>query len=436
MELSPGDSVTELINPEMKGNMKRIVVGLIFLSLAPAVLAEEAPRFNLKAYLEDVRSNNPEIAAASALSKAYSAKVKQAWLPEDPTIEFERMYADGTLGSGAVERNILVRQEFRNPYKMHLQKGAATTESGVYLSQKEDRINRTLAEAKAAFYEYALAWHYERVNSENLELSKKLSQIAETRYSINQGSQNDAIKAQVELSKVMNMVITAQQEKEIAAARVNNLRGKRPGTPLAEPESFTVSASTPDYNELEPIVLAKNPYLAAMSSRLKMAESKLSLARAEYAPDFMLSWRHRASDDAVMNNTYDVSLGLTVPLWFRKQSEMGREAKAERDMSAAEYEAAKNSVLLELKETVVKLDYYHRLAELYGNTVLPQAEVSLKASEAAYQAGKSDFLDLVDANRTLIEAKHEYYEYTTAYASWLGRLETLTGRSEAAQLNK
>jgi len=152
----------------------------------------------------------------------------------------------------------------------------------------------------------------------------------------------------------------------------------------------------------------------------------------------MLSWRRRASDDAAMNKTYDVSLGLTVPLWFAKQSAMGREAKAERDMSAAEYEATRNAVLLELKTITVKLDYYRRLTDLYGNTVMPQAEVSLKASEAAYQAGKTDFLDLVDANRTLLETKREYYEYAAAYASWLGQLESLTGveQSDTIQIKQ
>ena len=418
--------------------MRKLIAGLVLFSMVSAVLAEEAPRLTLKAYLEEVRNNNPEIRAAAALSKAYSAKVKQAWLPEDPKIEFERMYADGAIGSGAMERNILIRQEFRNPYKMHLQKGAAAAESDYYSGQKEDRVNRTLAEAKSAFYEYALAWHHELVYSENLELSKKISRIAETRYAVNQGSQSDAIKAQVELSKAQNMVITAQQEKEIATARVNNLRGKHPGTQLAEPEPFAVNSSTFDYTALEAAVLTKNPYLAAMAARLKTAKKKLSLARAEYTPDFMLSWRRRASDDAAMNKTYDVSLGLTVPLWFAKQSAMGREAKAERDMSAAEYEAARNAVLLELKTITVKLDYYRRLTDLYGNTVMPQAEVSLKASEAAYQAGKTDFLDLVDANRTLLETKREYYEYAAAYASWLGQLESLTGveRSGTIQIKQ
>ncbi len=399
------------------------------MSLLPALMAEELPRLNLKAYLAEVRGNNQEIAAAAALARAYSEKVKLAWLPADPVLELERMYADGALGSGAAERNFLLRQEFRNPWKMRLQKNAATAESGYFWAQKNDRINRTLAEAKAAFYEYALACHHELIYAENLELVKRLARIAETRYSINQGSQSDAIKAQVELSKAMNMLITAGQEKETAAARVNNLRGRDPEERLPEPEAFDAPAAPADYKALSAAVLAKNPALEAMASRLRASENKLSLARAESAPDFMLSWRRRTAGDAAVNGTYDVSLGLTLPLWFTKQPAMTREARAERDMSSAEYEAARNDVLLELKEITVKLDYYRRLKDLYGGTVLSQAELSLKASEAAYQAGKSDFLDLIDANRTLLETKREYYEYAADYASWLGRLSSLTGES-------
>jgi cobalt-zinc-cadmium efflux system outer membrane protein len=407
--------------------MKSLTAVLLFLALAAPAAAQGNARLGLKDFLAEVRANNPEIAAASALSKAYAARIKQAWQPMDPTVEFERMYAGGALGSGAAERNILIRQEFRNPYKMYLQRGAAAAESGYYAARGGDKANRVLAEAKAAFYEYALAWHNERVYAENLELARKFASIAETRYAVSQASQSDAIKAQVELSKAMNRLITAGQEKETAAARLNALRGKSPAEALAEPELPAAPAAPSDYAQLEARVLAKNPGLAAMAAGLKAARKKASLARAEYAPDFMLSWRKRASDDAAMDGTYDVALGLTVPLWFGRTAAAGGEARAGRDLAEAEYEAARSALLLELKEVSVKLDYYRRLKELYSGTVLSQAEVSLKASEAAYQAGKTDFLDLLDASRTLLEIKSEYYEYTAAYAAWLGRLESLVG---------
>ncbi len=399
----------------------------LLLALAAPAAAQEAARLGLAGYLAEVNAANPEIAAASALARVYAERAKQAWQPMDPVIEFERMYADGALGSGAAERNILVRQEFRNPYKSALQKGAARYEREAYGAQRSDRVNRVLAEARAAFYDYALLWQSERVYAENIELLKKFARIAETRYAVNQGAQGDAVKAQVELSKALNMLITVQQEKETAAARLNARRNRPPETALPEPEAFDLKPAPADYKALEAAALAANPALAAAAARVNAAEKKLSLGRAEYAPDFMLSWRRRGSDDAAMDGTYDVSLGLTVPLWFGRTSAMGREARAERDMAAAEYDAARNSLLLELKEASVKLNYYARLSGLYSGTVLPQAEQSLKAAEAGYQAGKTDFLDLVDSNRTLLETKRELYEYSAGYAAWLGRLKSLTG---------
>jgi outer membrane protein TolC len=404
----------------------KTAAALLFLALVPAA-AEEGARLRLEPYLAEVRAANPEIAAAAALARASAARVKQAWLPMDPTVEFERMYGDNPLSGGAAERNILIRQEFRNPYKYRLQKRAAASEADYASALRNDRSSKVLAEARGAFYEYALLWKTERLYAENIELLTKFARIAETRYAVNQAPQSDAIKAQVELSKALNMLITVRQEKETAAARLNALRNRPPEDALPEPEEDAAKPAEADYRPLEARALAGNQGLAALAAQVKAAERKLSLARSEYAPDFMVSWRRRSSDIPEENGTYDLSLGLTVPLWFGRNAAMTGEAKAGRDASAAEYDAARNALLLELKGAVVKLNYYARLLELYGGTVLPQAEESLKAAEAAYQAGKTDFLDLVDSNRTLLETKREYYEYAAGYAGWQARVRALTG---------
>ncbi len=403
-----------------------LLLAILFLLAAPAA-AGDAPRLELEPYLREVRAANPEISASGAVAAAYEEKVRQAALPMDPVIEFGRMYADGALGSGAAERSIGVKQEFRNPYKYLLRKQAAREESAGYAALRLDKENGVLAEARKAFYDYSLLWNTERIYAENLELLKRYSTIAETRYSVGQGSQSDALKAQVELSKALNMLITASQEKETAAARLNSLRNKPTDTPLGEPAVPEVRPSTADYKALEAAALAHNPWLAALAARTRAAGKKASLARSECLPDFMLGWKRRSSDNPAMDGTYDVSLGLTVPLWFSRTSAGSREGRAERDMAAAEYEAGRNALLLDLKEACVKLDYYARLAELYSGTVLPQAEESLKASEAGYQAGKTDFLDLVDSSRTLLETRRELYEYNAGYAGWQARVKALTG---------
>lgn len=406
----------------------KYAVLLLMLIVLPAA-AEEGGRLSLDAFLKEVRTANPEIAAAAAAAGAASARVRQAWLPMDPVLEFERMYSEGPLGSGAAESAVSLKQEFRNPFKYRLARSAAKEESSYYGGLSGDRASKVLAEAAEAFHGYLLLIRTERLYAENLELLRGFARAAESRYAAGRGSQSDALKAQVELSKGLNLLLTAGQEKETAAARLNALRNRPPGDQVPEPEEAEAKTAPADHRALESAALAGNPYLKAMKARLAVYDSRLSLAKAGYAPDFMLGWRRRSADNAAMDGTWDVSLGLTIPLWFGRNRAEAGEARAERGMALAEYEAARNTLLLDLKAAAVRLDYYARLVELYGGAVLPQAEQALKASQAEYAAGQGSFLDLIDSGRTLVETRREYFEYRAGYSAWQARIKAMIGES-------
>ena len=409
--------------------MKNAAAILLSLALVPAAGAQGEARLELRAYLAEVRAANPEIAAAASLSSAASARVAQAWLPMDPVLEFERMYADGPLGSGAAERAVSLKQEFRNPFKYRLARAAAKGESAYYSGLYGDRASRVLAAAAGAFHDYLLQTRTERLYGENLELLRGLARSAESRYASGQGSQADALKAQVELSRAHRLLITAGQQRATAAARLNALRNLPPGAAVPEPEEPEFKPVKVNYAALESAALANNPYLKALKARAEASARRLSLAKAGYAPDFMLGLRRRSADNAAMDGTYDVSLGLTVPLWFGRNRAEVREAGAEQRAMQAEYDAARNELLVELKAAAADIDCCARLSELYGDTMLPQAEQALKAALAGYEAGQASFTDLVEAGRALLDTKREYFEYQADYAAQLARTEAMTGES-------
>jgi len=404
----------------------KYAVLFLMIAMLPAA-AEEGGRLSLETFLGEVRAANPEMAAAGAAAGAASARVRQAWLPMDPVLEFERMYADGPLGSGAAERTVSLKQEFRNPLKYRLARKAAKDESSYYSGLYGDRTSKIVAEAEKAFQDYILYTRTERLYAENLELLRSFARAAEIRYAAGQGSQSDALKAQLELSRAHRSLITAGQQKTTAAARLNALRNLPPGTPVPAPEEPEFKPVTVDYAGLESAALANNPYLKALRARVKASAGRLSLAKAGYAPDFMLGWRRRSADSAAMDGTYDVSLGLTVPLWFgRNRAEIG-ESRSDHSMAQAEYDAARNALLLELRTGAVDIDCCAKLVQLYEDTMLPQAEQALKAALAAYEAGRGSFLELIDAGRGLLDTQREYYEYQADYAAQLAAIRAITG---------
>jgi outer membrane protein TolC len=131
-----------------------------------------------------------------------------------------------------------------------------------------------------------------------------------------------------------------------------------------------------------------------------------------------------------MDKTYDVMLGITLPLgWTGNKGAGVKEARYGRDMAEAEYKLEKNSVALETKEALINAKTSLRLLELYRTSVIPQAQEALKIAQTSYQSSKGGFLDLLDAERTLLDMKTDFYRFTVEYQTWLAELERLTGQN-------
>ncbi len=406
--------------------MKSAAAAILLISCA---CAQAGAALNLADVLAEVQKNNPDLKAAAAVTLAYKSRIKQAYILKDPVIEFERMYTPSgkSFLNDAGERNVSISQEIDNPYKLLLRRDIAKDEHAFYSTLYEAKERELTARTKAIFYEYYMASKAELIYKETVELLRGFSKIAETKYSVGKASQSDAIKAQVELSRTLNMLVTVKQEKETAAAMLNALMDRDTLAPLPEPQELEPSQAGPAYEKLRAAALASNPGLKAYSLKVSQAERRLSLSKAEYLPDFMLLYRKRKAPGSDMNNTYDVSLGLTVPLWFSRQKEMVKEAGADKEMAHAEYRAARNELASDLREADIKARTSLRLLDLYRASVVPQAEGALKISQSGYQADKTDFMDLLDAQRTLLDFRMEYYRYVVDYQVWLARVEQLSG---------
>lgn len=406
--------------------MKTVAAAILLISCA---CAQAGAALNLADVLTEVRKNNPDLKAAAAVSLAYKSRVKQAYLLKDPIIEFERMYTPSgkSFLNDAGERNISISQEIDNPYKLLLRRDLAKDERAFYCTLYEAKERQLVSKAKTLFYEYYMTSKAEQIYNETVDILRGFSKIAETKYSVGTASQSDAIKAQVELSRMLNMLVTVKQEKETAVAMLNALMDRDTLAPLQEPQELEPSQPGADYEKLRAGAIVSNPGLKAYSLKISQAERRLTLSRAEYLPDFMLLYRKRKAPGQEMNNTYDVSLGLTVPLWFSKQKAMVQEAGAEKEMAHAEYKTARNELASDLREADIKARSSMRLVDLYRGSVIPQAEEALKIAQSGYQAEKADFMDLLDAQRTLLDFRMDYYRYIVDCHTWLARVEQLTG---------
>lgn len=400
--------------------------------LAAGASTQESARVSTAAVtlpqvLAIARRDNPEIRAALKRWEAGRRRILQEATPGKPRLDIERMSAPAGRGvlSGAEEQAVSVTQELPFPTSLWLRRGRAAAEAQMLEQSYLAKVRQVLAHTRSAYAMLFLAHKGLAIYGENIEIMRRFAKVAESKYVAGHASQSDALKAQVELTKMLNMSVELEQERETTSAMLDALLGREAGPPLGPPREPEPGALRASLEELEVRARADRPELREAALGVRRAEKSLALARSEFLPEFMLQYRWRT--DPMRGKTRDGMLGLSVPLWFWKPAALVVEARAEKEAADAELATLRVMTRSGLKTAFVRARTALRLADIYRTSVLPQAEAALTVAEAGYQSEKTSFLDLLDAQRSLLDFKLEYYRYVAESERRLAELERIVG---------
>ena len=165
--------------------------------------------------------------------------------------------------------------------------------------------------------------------------------------------------------------------------------------------------------------------------RLKSDEAKINqtLTRQEWLPDITLRWEGRQfpGEEGLQEN--DTFIGVKVPVWSLLKGLGGAWAGADAEAKAAEFsvEQMTNEILLKVHEAYSKFKSAENALAIYESSILPQAKQQVEVVLASYEAGKADFLSVVDAERTLKGSQLEYYALFTEVGAALSDLRLAVG---------
>jgi len=380
--------------------------------------------YTLRQALETARRDNPEILAAAKRVQAAESARPQSYLPDKPMLTYESMY-DGGHG-GAQEKNLLITQNIPFPSTLYWQ--AKNADADIEYARQDYRaaVLRVSAGVKTAYAALFCKSKVLGLIAENIDTLKRITAIAEAKYSVNHATRTDVLKAQTELAKTLALRIIAEQELGNASAKLNTLTGRAAQNDLNVaqdyvPPALAASATCYYSGTLE------NPQVLGMRSAVQRSSNGVELARAQYYPDIMLGYRKRSSDDAVMDGTHDFMFGLALPLWYSKQRSQLEQARTVKKAAGLDLESAADNELYAMREAFAKAAALGGLLELYSGNIIPQAQQSLEASETDYKSGGASFMDLLDAQRALKDFRMEYYDYLAQYAASTAELERISG---------
>ena len=393
----------------------------------------QGPPLQLKELIEEALGKNPEIVAAKNQWAASVAKITQATALDDPVLSFIYPGRKVETRVGPQENRFRISQKLPFFGKLRLRGEVATRSADQAREIFEAKKLEIVAKVKRAFYELFMAHKAIQINQENVGILRRLGGIGEVKYATGRVSQGDVLKAQVELAKLANELITLRQEKETAEAALNILLNRPPQAPLGVPGEFENPPLTFTLEELEEMAVEQQPLLKALQLAISASAANLALARRDYYPDVTVGVDYiqvgggtTLSDDDGKDALL-FSAGLNIPIWRKRLKARVRETEAAIKASEATYEAVRDRIVFEVTDALVKVQSAERLVDLFITTILPLAEQSLAAATIGYESDRVDFLDLLESQRILQDFQLDYYRALVNYEQELANLERTVG---------
>ncbi len=396
-------------------------------------LGEES---TLDDYLRYAALNNPGLEAAFNDWKAAVERVPQAKALPNPRLTYSYFIEEVETRVGAQRQKIEVSQVFPWFGKLRL-RGDAASDAAHAAEHKYQGIKLALFyRVKNTYYEYGYLGRALVITRENIKLLSNLENVALSMYKSGAAPHAAVIKIQVELGRLQDRLTTLEDRRNSMSAQLNAALNRSSNAPLPWPKPFQEERTDVSEEELIAWVRESNPELKALEFMASKEKAGVELAEKNYYPDIMLGVGTVLTDDASMPNVEDSGkdpiiavIAIDLPLWYGKYRAAEREARHRHEAALRKKTDRENNLLADLQLALFNVRDAHRQIDLYGDTLIPKAKQSLEVTQTGFEAGKVDFLNLIDAERLLLEFQLSYERALANHAQTLAQLEMLVGRS-------
>jgi len=418
----------------------RLVFLYLLLSVsysASAVHAEGVkPAESLTQLVDTALAQNPELKASAARWEMFRNRAAQAGSFEDPMLMLKLQ--NGVVRDpldfsrdGMTQKVIGISQQIPYGGKRKLREEVATFEAETYRWNLEERKLELARMVKETYYQIFFIDKALAIVDKNIKIMDDFIVLAETKYTVGQGAQQDIYKAMLERSRMLDMRITLEQQRKSLAVNLNSLLYRPLDTRVGTVADFKLTPLDLSADQLRDIAEENRPLLKGIRAQLEKGRAGHELARKAFYPDFNLSFEYMQRERAMGSDGSDMySLGVTFNLPVRKERLQGMlaESSSEVTMSGEELNGARNTIASGIADLLVQLERRRKLVELYKTGIIPQAGQSLESSVIGYRVNKVDFLALLDSSVILLNYEREYYDSMADYQMKLAQLEALIGK--------
>ena len=377
---------------------------------------EPASDLTLRQALALTLKFNPELSAYSHERSASEASLLQAGAMPNPVLDLtgenlsnNRLRADGDRTT-TIQIGQLIELGGKRAARIKLAETGRELANWDYEAKRIDvlsRVSQTFIDVVAGQQGQALAM-------ELLRLAQQVADAVGKRVLAGKVSPIEETKARIALSAAQIELDQAKRQLAAARKRLAALWGNtnpRFQNAAGDLEKF---ASTPAYEQLAERV-RNNPDLARWTTEIARRKAVMETEKAKAVPDITLSAgmrRFSQFDD----RAYLLGISIPIPVFDRNRGGI-LEASRRLDKTMDEQRAAENRLITELAQSFSRLSAIRNEIDTLRSAILPGARSAYDGATKGYQLGKFGFLDVLDAQRTLFQARSQYLKALADYTA-------------------
>ena len=387
----------------------------------------------MQALIDEALSRSPIVLAARSHWQAQTkVPIQVATLP-DPQVSLQHFTVgspqpfSGYESSDFYYTGFGVSQDIPGPGKLRLQKSEAERDSE-YAKHRYEAAQRAVEEKVREIY-FELFYHRKTlvILDRNEEELKQIQQIAETRYRVGQGLQQDLIKAQLQTTEIEKEHAMHHQEEDEQQLELKQVLGRDPDSLNIDVGEIEPTHLQLDSSQLAQLADSGSPELAADRAMEARGAEALKLAHQGYWPDFTVGYTFQKTGPG-FRDYYMLNVGAKIPLYFwRKQTPAIEQAALEAESARSQTLATRLQVSSAAESSLLATRTAERIMSIYRDGLIPQAETSEASAMSAYRVGKVDFQTLLSSVLDLQNLRQEYYRSLSDHEIAIAKIQQVIG---------
>ena len=412
--------------------MKTLSILSIFFASIGSSLAADGGTLSLNEALALATSRSPELAAFSYDERAADARLLQAGLKPNPVITFEHENFSGSGDFNWAEQSEttlslgrLLELGGKREARMEVARAGQAAVRFEYQAKRREVLGRTAV----AFVEVLGAQLRVELAEETAKLAAEFVPLIQQRAAAGVASTLETARGDVALATAQVGVEQARRELSAARRALATQWGAKSATFSEVTGNIDRQPSLPTFASAF-AKLSRHPLITRWDAEKEVRMAIVERERANAKPDITVTggarWLQGDGEAALV-----AGVSIPWPYTNRNQGNIA-EAQALAQKTEAEKRTAQAALTGQLGEAWESLAKAMNQIEVLESKLLPAANSAIEAASTAYQAGRLSQLEILDARRTLTDARAQALEARIAAHKAAASLDALTATSSGS----